>query len=303
MNRIAKPPWLRVKIPSGETHARVKALIRAKSLHTVCEEAKCPNLAECWGAGTATFLILGDRCSRRCKFCSVKSMDGSEAIPAGCSAAEESWEDEVVELARAVVAMGLKHVVVTSVTRDDLSDGGAGAFAQVLRTLRSEARACTVELLVPDFMGDRRSIATVIGERPDIFGHNVETVPRLYSSVRPQAQYRRSLLVLAAARELEPSVVTKSGFMVGLGENRQEVRRMMEDLLAVGCQILTIGQYLRPGKIQLPVVRYYKPEEFLAMREEALQLGFRWVESGPLVRSSYRAETQAAAVLSQQQRL
>lgn len=311
--RPSKPPWLRVKLPSGPVCDHVKRLIQSKNLHTVCEEARCPNLGECWGCGTATFLILGDSCTRSCRFCSVKHMERFPAdhhgdflllcSPSGRYSANrqqivDEQAREAQDLTDAVVAMNLKHVVVTSVTRDDLPGGGASAFVQVINCVHVKAPGCTVEVLVPDFGGKRSSVAAVVQATPDIFGHNVETVPRLYPAVRPQARYRRSLSVLAVAKEIDPLVVTKSGFMVGLGENREEVIEVMENLRTVNCDILTIGQYLCPGKEQLPVVRYYEPEEFIAMREVALELGFRWVESGPLVRSSYRAEAQAAALIS-----
>jgi len=311
--RPSKPPWLRVKLPSGPVCDHVKRLIQSKNLHTVCEEARCPNLGECWGCGTATFLILGDSCTRSCRFCSVKHIERFPAdhhgdflllcSPSGRYSANrqqivDEQAREAQDLTDAVVAMNLKHVVITSVTRDDLPGGGASAFVQVINCVHVKAPGCTVEVLVPDFGGKRSSVAAVVQATPDIFGHNVETVPRLYPAVRPQARYRRSLSVLAVAKEIDPLVVTKSGFMVGLGENREEVIEVMENLRTVNCDILTIGQYLCPGKEQLPVVPYYEPEEFIAMREVALELGFRWVESGPLVRSSYRAEAQAAALIS-----
>lgn len=311
--RPSKPPWLRVRLPSGPVCDHVKGLIQSKNLHTVCEEARCPNLGECWGCGTATFLILGDSCTRSCRFCSVKHMERFPAdhhgdflllcSPSGRYSANrqqivDEQAREAQDLTDAVVAMNLKHVVITSVTRDDLPGGGASAFVQVINCVHVKAPGCTVEVLVPDFGGKRSSVAAVVQATPDIFGHNVETVPRLYPAVRPQARYRRSLSVLAVAKEIDPLVVTKSGFMVGLGENREEVIEVMENLRTVNCDILTIGQYLCPGKEQLPVVRYYEPEEFIAMKEVALELGFRWVESGPLVRSSYRAEAQAAALIS-----
>lgn len=305
--RPSKPPWVRVRLPSGPVHDHVKRLIQGKNLHTVCEEARCPNLGECWGCGTATFLILGDRCSRNCRFCSVKHMErfpvdhsGDILIRNSVNVQRIAGEQarEAQNVADAVVAMNLKHVVITSVTRDDLPGGGASAFIQVIHCVHARTPGCTVEVLVPDFGGKRESITAVVQANPEVFGHNVETVPRLYPSVRPQARYRRSLSVLAVAKEVDPLVVTKSGFMVGLGEDREEVIEVMKDLRTVNCDILTIGQYLCPGKEQLPVVRYYDPEEFIAMKKVALELGFRWVESGPLVRSSYRAEAQAAALIS-----
>ena len=277
-----KPPWLRVRLPSGETHARLKRLMRRKTLHTVCEEAMCPNLAECWGHGTATFLILGDVCTRSCSFCAVK-----------VGRPEPVDEEEPARVAEAVAAMNLRHAVVTSVNRDDLPDGGAAIFAETIRQIRARVPNCTVEVLIPDFKGDRQALATVMDARPDILDHNVETVPRLYPQVRPQAKYQRSLRVLRTAKELTPNALTKSGIMVGLGETWDELLAVMADLRAVDCDILTIGQYLRPTRTHLPVVRYYTPDEFEALREAGYAVGFRWVESGPLVRSSYHADAQA----------
>lgn len=249
----------------------------------------CPNIGECWACGTATFLILGDVCTRRCGFCAVRTGNPRSGPPDGD-------EDEARELADAVAAMGLRHVVITSVTRDDLSDGGATLFAQCIQRVHETVPGCTVEVLIPDFQGDRRALGTVVGARPEVLAHNVETVPRLYPRVRPQADYRRSLDLLRTVGEMDGRMLTKSGFMVGLGETWGELMEVMDDLRDVGCGILTIGQYLSPTRTHLPVVRYYTPEEFDALREEGLRKGLRRVESGPFVRSSYHAEAQARSM-------
>jgi lipoic acid synthetase len=259
-------------------------LIRSSGLHTVCEAAICPNMAECWGRGTATFMILGDTCTRHCRFCAVKSGN----IPH----MHVAW-DEPGQVAEVVSRMELGHVVVTSVTRDDLEDGGAGLFTETVRQVRLHRPGCTVELLIPDFEGKKGPLELVMASRPEILGHNVETVPRLYPAVRPQARYDRSLKVLERAGKMGDGVVTKSGVMVGLGETRDELLEVMTDLRKVGCDILTAGQYLRPTARHLPVARYYTPEEFASLKQAAYDRGFLWVESGPLVRSSYRAESQA----------
>jgi lipoyl synthase len=277
--KVPKPPWIRVRIPSGQNYERVRNLVREKNLHTVCAEALCPNLGECWGRGTATFLVLGDICTRDCRFCGVRTGKPEKPRP-----------DEPSEVADAVFHMNLKHAVITSVTRDDLPDGGAGIFAQVIRSIHSKIPECTVEVLVPDFRGDHLSIAKIVRAGPRIFGHNVETVPRLYSQVRSQADYLRSLRVLAAARAEDPRIRTKSGVMVGLGESVDEIVGVMADLRSAECDILTIGQYLSPTRFHFPVARYYSPDEFEELGREGLRLGFRHVESGPLVRSSYHAE-------------
>jgi lipoic acid synthetase len=280
--KLRKPDWIRVRLPSGAVHAGLKDLMRRKSLHTVCEEALCPNMAECWGSGSATFLILGEYCTRNCGFCAVKS---GRPVP-------EAREEEATAVADAVRAMGLRHVVVTSVTRDDLPDGGAGTFASVIAEIRASAPGCTVEVLIPDLKGDRDALAVVLAARPDVLGHNIETVERLYGAVRAGAVYRRSLELLSAVKALDPRMLTKSGLMLGLGETTEEVLAAMRDLRAASCDILTLGQYLCPSRQNLPVVRYATPEEFEALKEEGLSMGFRWVESGPLVRSSYHAERQ-----------
>lgn len=281
--RVPKPPWLKVNLPSGRTYQRLKVLMRAKALHTVCEEAMCPNVAECWGCGTATFLILGNICTRSCGFCAVSS---------GRPLAETANTNEAREVAQAAVAMGLKHAVITSVTRDDLPDGGAALFAATINCIRGEVPGCSVEVLIPDFLGDINSLKVVTEARPEILGHNLETVPRLYPRVRPQAVYERSLRLLQRAKEQAPEVLTKSGVMVGLGESTDELLAAFSDLRQAGCDILTVGQYLRPTRQHLPVVRYYPPEEFAGLRQAGYDAGFSWVEAGPLVRSSYHAEHQ-----------
>ncbi len=280
--RVAKPPWIRARIPSGQNYERIKSLVREKRLHTVCAEAMCPNLGECWGKGTATFLILGDICTRNCSFCGVKT-----GTPAPVRV------DEAVEVADAVSIMNLKHAVITSVTRDDLPDGGAALFAQTIRAIREKSPRCRVEVLVPDFRGNRESVASVLDARPDIFSHNMETVRLLYPKVRSLADYARSLDVLRSAKELQPEITVKSGIMVGLGESREEILEVLTDLLASGCRVLTIGQYLSPTRSHFPVARYYSPAEFGELKKTALDLGFQWVEAGPLVRSSYHADEQA----------
>ena len=277
-----KPDWLRVKMPTGQKYRDLKQLMRAKTLHTVCEEAMCPNLGHCWGRGTATFLLLGDICTRSCGFCHIKTGRPTRLD-----------EQEPERAADAVAKMGLKHAVLTSVNRDELPDGGAHIFARSIELIHRRVPACTVEVLIPDFKGDRDALKLVMDARPEILNHNVETVPRLYRTVRPQAIYRRSLRVLQMAKELDPTAVTKSGIMVGLDETWDEVIQVMRDLRAHDVDILTIGQYLRPTRNHLPVTRYWHPDEFARLRDEGLAMGFRWVESGPLVRSSYHADGQA----------
>ena len=282
--KTPKPSWIRVRLPSGEAFQRLKDLMRSKSLHTVCEEARCPNMAECWGCGTATFLILGDICTRDCRFCAVKTGNpGLNFL---------NLKEEPGQVADAVAAMELRHAVITSVTRDDLEDGGASIFAETIRKIHERTPGCTVEVLIPDFKGNLDSLKAVVKARPDILGHNVETVPRLYPLARPQAAYGRSLRVLEAVKEIDLNILTKSGVMVGLGETREEILDVLKDLRSVGCDIFTIGQYLSPTQHHLPVVRYYTPEEFESLKEAGIRAGFRWVESGPLVRSSYHAEAQ-----------
>ena len=279
-NPPRRPPWLRVRAPTGEAYHWLKRLMRAQGLHTVCEEAHCPNIADCWARRTATFLILGDTCTRNCRFCNVRTGHPAPLDP-----------DEPERVAQTVQAMGLKHAVVTSVDRDDLPDGGAAAFAAIVRRIRELQPGCTVEVLIPDFRGQVEPLRIVLDARPDILGHNVETVPRLFRTVQPQCRYEWSLAALRNAKMLWPEAVTKSGLMVGLGETTDEVLEVMRDLREVGVDILTIGQYLQPTKQHHPIARYYTPEEFEAFRERGYEMGYAWVESAPLVRSSYHAET------------
>lgn len=281
--RARRPPWLSVRFRNGGGYERVREVVREGSLHTVCEEARCPNIGDCWGRGTATFMILGDVCTRSCGFCAVTT-----GRPLGLD------RDEPRRVALAVHRMGLRHAVITSVNRDELPDGGASIFADTIRWIRRLCPETTVEVLIPDFKGDWNALATVVGAQPDILNHNLETVPRLYRRVRPQADYARSLALLARAKALAPDLRTKSGLMVGLGETEAELVAVFADLAARGVDILTVGQYLQPTPAHLPVERYWQPEEFDALKAAALALGFRHVEAGPLVRSSYHAEEQAA---------
>jgi lipoic acid synthetase len=275
----ARPEWLKVRLPMGPEYENLRRLMRSKSLHTVCEEAHCPNMAECWGAGTATFMILGDTCTRSCGFCAVKT--GRPGIVD---------LDEPARVGAAVAQMALGHAVVTSVNRDELPDGGASVFAATIRAIRAQSPGTTVEVLIPDFIGDPSALDAVLAERPEILNHNVETVERLYSRVRPQARYPRSLEVLRRTKERAPELVCKSGIMVGLGETHEEVVATMRDIAGQGTDVLTVGQYLRPSPMHLPIERYWTPEEFASLRDEGMTMGFRHVESGPLVRSSYHAE-------------
>jgi lipoic acid synthetase len=272
------PEWIRMRPPGGARYAHLKNVLRRFNLHTVCEEARCPNIDECWNHGAATFMLMGDVCTRRCNFCAV-----GKGRPGQLDPAEPERVAEVIE------AMGLDHAVLTSVTRDDLPDQGAGHIARTLEAIHRRAPACTLEMLIPDFRGDPDSVARVVNTPLAVLAHNIETVPRLYRQVRPGAVYARSLRVLALARESRPDILTKSGLMLGLGETREELRAVFADLRAHGCNILTLGQYLQPGREQLPVFRYLSPGEFAELRTDALQFGFRHVESGPLVRSSYHA--------------
>jgi len=282
---MRRPPWLRVRAPTGETYHWLRRLMRTQHLHTVCEEAHCPNIGECWGHRTATFLVLGDTCTRNCRFCNVKTGRPAPLDP-----------DEPEHVAQAVQALNLQHAVITSVDRDDLPDGGAAVFAAIIRRIRALQPGCTVEVLIPDFRGQIEPLKVVMDERPDILNHNVETVPRLFRAVQPQCRYAWSLAVLRNAKALWPGALTKSGLMVGLGETPDEILATMRDLREIEVDVLTIGQYLQPTKQHLPIARYYEPEEFEALRERGLEMGFRWVESGPLVRSSYNAEAQARAL-------
>ncbi|HUV88759.1 MAG TPA: lipoyl synthase [Anaerolineae bacterium] len=282
---MRRPPWLRVRAPTGETYHWLRQLMRTQHLHTVCEEAHCPNIGECWSHRTATFLVLGDTCTRNCRFCNVKTGRPAPLDP-----------DEPEHVAQAVQALNLQHAVITSVDRDDLPDGGAAVFAAIIRRIRALQPGCTVEVLIPDFRGQIEPLKVVMDERPDILNHNVETVPRLFRAVQPQCRYEWSLAVLRNAKGLWPGALTKSGLMVGLGETPDEILATMHDLREIEVDVLTIGQYLQPTKQHLPIARYYTPEEFETLRERGLEMGFRWVESGPLVRSSYNAEAQARAL-------
>ena len=273
-----RPDWLRVRLPVGDNYNDLKQLMRAKSLHTVCEEARCPNMGECWANRTATFMILGSVCTRSCGFC---------AVATGRPMALD-WE-EPRRVAEAVTQMGLNHVVVTSVDRDELHDGGATLFAATIRWIRRLNPTCAVEVLTPDFKGSREALKVVMDARPDVFNHNVETVPRLYRRVRPQAVYERSLDVLTWAKEMRPDKPTKTGFMLGLGETHDEIIETMRDIHARDVDILTIGQYLRPSPKHLPIERYVPPDEFREYARIGREMGFRNVYSGPLVRSSYHA--------------
>ncbi|MCB0036728.1 MAG: lipoyl synthase [Anaerolineales bacterium] len=280
-----RPEWIRVRAPGGEQYNDLKKLMRSKALHTVCEEARCPNIGECWGRGTATFLIMGDICTRSCGFCDIatgrpKPLD---------------WQ-EPERVAQAVKSMNLKHVVITSVNRDERPDGGAPIFALCIDRIRDIHPGCTIEVLIPDFKGSREALEIVMQARPEILNHNVETVPRLFHIVQPQDEYEWALTTLANAKKMDAEVLTKSGIMVGLGETWDELLAVMQDLADRQVDILTIGQYLRPSKSHLPLGRYYTPDEFVQLQEIGEKMGFRWVESGPLVRSSYRAEQQVAAL-------
>jgi len=272
------PPWLKVRAPGGPGFAETTATVREMGLHTVCQEARCPNIGECWGHKTATFMLLGDTCTRNCGFCAV-THGRPLAVDPG----------EPLRVASAVARLGLGHVVVTSVNRDDLPDGGAAHFAGTARAIKRLQPACRVEVLVPDFQGNLASVAEVVASPIDVFNHNLETVPRLYRRVRAGARYARSLAVLDAARRGRDGLLTKTGLMLGLGETQEELASVFRDLRSIGCDILTLGQYLRPSGEHLPVERYLPPEEFVALGAEALALGFRHVEAGPLVRSSYHA--------------
>jgi lipoic acid synthetase len=279
--RLGRPEWLKARAPGGEGYREIKETMRGLNLHTVCEEARCPNIGECWNNRTATFMILGNICTRSCGFCNVLTGRPTELDI-----------DEPYRVAEAAKKMGLRHAVVTSVNRDELKDGGASIFAETIREIRVQVPGCAVEVLTPDFKGDREAIQTVIEARPDTFNHNIETVPRLYPAVRPQAKYYRSLEVLRYVKELDPDGLTKSGFMVGLGEVEEELHQTMNDLREHAVDILTIGQYLRPTQNHLPMSRYYTPKEFADLRKYGFELGFKHVESGPLVRSSYHAHEQ-----------
>jgi len=282
---IRRPSYIKVRAPSGETYEQLKGMMRSKALHTVCEEANCPNMGECWGSGTATFLILGDVCTRSCGFCDIKH---GKPLPIDV--------DEPERVAQAVRSMDLKHAVITSVDRDDDNLGGARIFAQVIRRIRELHSGCSIEVLIPDFKGSLDALRIVVDARPEILNHNVETVPRLFRKVQPQDRYEWAAATLSNAKRLDPEVLTKSGIMLGLGETIDEVQAVMRDLREWGVEILTLGQYLQPSKQHLPIERYVTPDEFAELKRYGLEIGFRWVESGPLVRSSYHAEQQVHAL-------
>ncbi|HLF37525.1 MAG TPA: lipoyl synthase [Anaerolineales bacterium] len=282
---MRRPEWIKVRAPAGPSYERVRQIMRSKLLHTVCEEARCPNLGECWGAGTATFLLMGDTCTRSCGFCDIAT---------GRPQPLDWLEPERV--ARAVKAMDLRHAVITSVNRDEREDGGAPIFAMVIRRIRELQPGCSVEVLIPDFKGSRDALQIVLEARPEILNHNVETVRRLFKRVQPQDHYEWAEATLSNAKQLDPDVLTKSGIMVGLGETPDEIKETMGDLRTWGVDILTLGQYLQPSVKHLPIERYYHPDEFSELKEYGLGIGFRWVESGPLVRSSYHAEQQVRAL-------
>ena len=280
-----RPPWLRVRFFGGQNYQDLKRILRTLDLHTVCESARCPNMGECWEHRTATFMILGNICTRACGFCAVPS--GRPISPPD--------EDEPERVAHAVERMGLRYAVVTSVNRDDQADGGAAIFAATIRSIRERVPGCKVEVLIPDFRGVWSALETVLEARPDVLNHNVETVPRLYSQVRKAAVYERSLELLLRAKQFAPRTPTKTGMMLGLGEHREEVLAAMEDLVRQGTDILTIGQYLQPTPEHLPVIRFVHPDEFAEYKQRGERMGFRHVESGPLVRSSYHAHEQEAS--------
>lgn len=282
LTRGRRPPWLRVAAADSPKYRELAGLFRGKSLHTVCEEAMCPNIGECWGRGTATFLLMGDTCTRSCGFCKIETGRPGSLDP-----------DEPRRVGESVAAMGLHHAVLTSVNRDEQADGGAWVFAESIQWIRRLQPNCTVEVLIPDFRGDERALRTVMEARPEILNHNTETVPRLYRTVRPQAKYARSLELLRSAKAIDPQALTKSGIMVGLGETWGEILVVMDDLRGHDVDILTIGQYLQPSRFHLPIEAYYLPEQFAELKAEGERRGFRWVESGPLVRSSYHADGQA----------
>ena len=282
-----RPDWLKIRLPTGKNFNEIKDILRENELHTVCEEAFCPNIGECFEQRTATFLILGDTCTRKCGFCAVK-----KGMPLGID------KGEPLRIAEAVQKMQLKYVVITSVTRDDLADGGASVYAQTIQCICERIQDCTIEVLIPDFSGSSEALEIVLNTRPDILNHNIETVPRLYSQVRPMANYERSLGLLKHAKETVNELTTKSGLMLGLGEEWHETISVMQDIRDVGCNILTIGQYLSPKRDALPIHRYYTPEEFEMLKIEGEQMGFKHIEAGPLVRSSYHAKTQSDQVFA-----
>jgi lipoic acid synthetase len=276
---VQKPDWLKRRLPTGPAFEKVKGMISRDRLHTVCQEAKCPNIWECFSHKTATFLIMGSRCTRSCRFCSVPQGNLEPPDP-----------EEAARVAGVSKEMGLKYVVITSVTRDDLADGGAGIFAETIKEIRQQIPHACVEVLIPDFQGSKKALYTVLHAHPDVLNHNIETVVRLYPRVRPQANYRRSLQLIQRAHEYNPDLATKSGLMLGLGEVSDEIEKTLADMLQAGCRILTLGQYLQPSKNHLAVERFIPPKEFEAWRKKALKMGFAEVASGPFVRSSYHAQ-------------
>jgi lipoyl synthase len=280
-----RPPWIRVKAPGGDTHAWLKELMNQKTLHTVCEEAGCPNMGECWSSGTATFLMMGDICTRSCGFCDVK-----HGMPN-----KLDW-DEPLRVAQAVKAMALKHAVITSVNRDERKDGGAPILGSVINQIRRLHPGCSVEVLIPDFKGSSEALRIVMAARPEILNHNVETVPRLFKQVQPQDRYEWARNTLSNAKAIDPEVLTKSGIMLGLGETLDEVKTTLLDLRSWGVDIVTIGQYLQPSRQHLPIEHYYEPQVFEDLKNYGYEIGFKWVESAPLVRSSYRAVDQVRAL-------
>jgi lipoyl synthase len=286
MRKEPRPEWLKVKLPGSEGYFRLKSLVHEQRLNTVCEDARCPNIGECWGAGTATFMILGEVCTRACRFCAVKT-----GLPLDYDL------DEPRRVAAAIQKMGLKYAVITSVDRDDLKDGGAFVFAETIRLTRAVSPDLKIEVLIPDFRGDSSALGTVVQARPDVLAHNMETVPRLYKTVRPGSRYPRSLDLLRKSKSFGMPMATKSSIMIGLGEHRDEILEVLNDLRQAKVDIVTLGQYLQPTRDHLPVERFYTPQEFSEYREYAYSLGFRYVASGPLVRSSYRAEQQAPSLV------
>ncbi len=282
-----RPDWLRIKLPAGRNFYEITHVLRERRLHTVCEEAACPNIGECFEQRTATFLILGDTCTRQCGFCAVKKGNPCEVD-----------EEEPLRIAEAVKRIELQYVVITSVTRDDLADGGASVYAETIKCIREHVKDCKIEVLIPDFAGASIAVETISNAKPDVVNHNIETVPRLYSHVRPMARYERSLELLTKVREKNAFLTTKSGLMVGLGEKWDEIINTMQDIRNTGCDMLTLGQYLSPKRNSLPIQRFYTPDEFELLRKEGERLGFHHIESGPLVRSSYHAKAQSDYVFS-----
>jgi len=282
---LRHPEWLRVSIAGGENYVKVKTILRKAKLHTICEEAKCPNIAECFGNGTATFLILGDTCTRNCSYCNVKHGKPLPLNPL-----------EPMEVAESVKTLGLKYAVITSVTRDDLPDGGASVFHETVMEIKRLNKGCGVEVLIPDFQGKKEFLKKIVDAKPDVINHNIEVVKELFPKIRPQGDYRRSLSVLKTVKDMDSRAITKSGFMVGLGETDEQILNTLQDLRENNVDILTIGQYLQPSREHVEVKKYYTPEEFNGFKEAALEMGFKYVESGPLVRSSYHAEQAFAEV-------